>query len=39
MHVQKANPEFYAIIYRVFESMCTLDMFLVLRVFCFAFLC
>lgn len=37
--MQKANPEFYAIIYRVFERACTLDMFLVLCVFRFVFLC
>lgn len=39
MHVQKVNPEFYAIIYRVFERTRILDMFLVLCVLCFVFLC
>lgn len=39
MHMQKANPEFYAIIYRAFERTGTLDVFLVLCVFCFVFLC
>lgn len=35
MRVQKANPEFYAIIYGAFERTRTLDVFLVLCVFCF----
>ena len=39
MHVQKANPEFYAIICRVFERTRTLDMLLLLCIFCFVFLC